>query len=170
MVKALVCGASNCEFESHRLHFKLKKEKEMDKEWLEKNSWVKRSDTFSVEIVHWTSKPYQDFDKDPNFEEHRWNVYLYIYPTNKLFDKIKKCNCIYDKELNLFDNLFHRGITLFSKDDFSVKIGSDYGHLYDELFKISGPYYNGKTSEPDNIVFRDAEYLYNEIEKISREL
>jgi len=123
--------------------------------WEEKNHWVKRSDTFSVEIVHWTSKGY--INRDGGIDHH-WNVYLYVYPSNKLFNKLKDCDKAYNTGL---DNYFHGGATYLDKQVNYIKVGCDYGHLGDEIYSSSGPENNGKTLNPDDGVLRDANNLYD---------
>jgi hypothetical protein len=129
--------------------------------WNEKNLWVKRSDTFTVEIVHWTSEKHDYSEgtyKDTGEKNHYWNVYLYVYPKNKLFARLEKSNKMYDTEL---DHLFHGGVTYLDKQEKYIKIGSDYNHLYDDVYLMSSPYFNGKGFEPNRSVLTDADMLYD---------
>ena len=123
--------------------------------WEEKIHWVKRSDTFSVEIVHWTSEAYINRNGKT---DHHWNVYLYVYPKNKLFARLEACNEMYDTNL---DNLFHGGITYFDKQTNNIKVGCDYGHIGDEIYASYEPENNDKTLKPNDEILEDAKCLYD---------
>lgn len=133
-----------------------------------KEVWMRRSDKFLVEVVHWNT--FSDEEEMERFNKYmreiginkdgtgeKWNVYCYIYKNHPLFGKLTKEDYEYDYPFNLF----HGGCTYCNWVYDSVgnallkKYGSDYTHAYDERF---GFY---KTEEEAHEVFEDANKLYH---------
>jgi hypothetical protein len=122
--------------------------------WSEYN----REKHFLVEICHWYSEPYKDWNDGDG--GNRWNVYCYIYPEHPLFKKIKPNGGMWQDALSRLP--LHRGVTYFEPNYNNVviasyKIGCDYNHLYSDEF-------THMTIKDANRIKHDATVLYEYLE------
>ena len=122
----------------------------MEKVWDKKELWIKRHETFAVEVSRHDGLAY---DRRGKF---RWCVYAYIYPNHPLFSEIESGK---EYEPPICDMPFHGGCTFLNanRNDSggitSWKIGCDYNRLYDDY------YTHMETKEDALSVFMDAENL-----------
>lgn len=120
--------------------------------YMHKEIWTRRGKNFCIEVIRWEVKGWKT-------TEYIWNVYCYIYPGHKLFDKLTEENICGGRIINNF----HKGCTycMWHRDAegniLSKQYGSDYNHYDDDEFL--------KTKNPENAykVFMDAEDLFEEL-------
>lgn len=122
---------------------------------------VYQCDTFSVTVKSWKSKNYE-FERGMSYNEynHHWNVYANVSYTHELYktpDLAKSLplhgGCTFDKHQT---NQPIGGIQYdWQKVTNTLKVGSDYSHLYDH-FEECDP----KDGIPYSIL-NDAEELVN---------
>jgi hypothetical protein len=121
---------------------------------------LKHDNGFSVEVSrHDKSHTYTDEWGEGRFG---WCVYVYIgekHPAHDLIDMTPK---VYDgrEYTNTSQNILsemplHGGCTWLSKECKSIKVGCDYGHLYDDR------YAHMETTEDAASIFRDADALFD---------
>jgi hypothetical protein len=108
------------------------------------NTWRYISTLFAVDVVHW---------HETYSTEHRWNVYVYIYPGHPLFERIESADFC-DGFLPLHGGVsYHKWLYDSTGAVICKKIGSDYQHAHDSRFK-------GYSTEDEAWeVFKDAEVL-----------
>jgi hypothetical protein len=126
--------------------------------WTEYN----REKHYMIEVYHWYSEPYKDWNDGDG--GNKWNVYCYIYPEHPLFKKIKANGGMWQDALNVLP--LHCGVTYFEPNYkkegrklviTSYKIGCDYNHLYDDEF-------THMTIKDVNRIKYDAKRLYEYLE------
>lgn len=93
----------------------------------ERHTWlVRKGNKFTIELFRWTVG-----------DSVIWNIYAYIYPDHPRFVDVP------NKDLHKYfsDLPFHGGITSARKylneagETTSIKIGCDYNHAWDDLFR-----------------------------------
>lgn len=134
----------------------------MIEEFTKKEIWTKQGDFFSVEVVHWVSGAYNHETYEKIGIKNHWNVYLNLYKKHPLFQRLDPSHDIYYDQPLIGGLDFHGGITFMEwlydvkGNPTRCKLGSDYGHLYDQMEDIS-------TEKDAWNVFRDANSLYNQV-------
>lgn len=98
---------------------------------------------FSVELKHWSLNI-------GDRVEHCWNIYAYIKPTHPLFPMIDPEGDIHQEAIRSIP--LHDGCTHLSKDNDTIKLGSDYMHYGDDHYQ--------SLEEPDRSILSDAELLH----------
>ena len=128
------------------------------KSYVHSKTFRRISDTFCVEVVHWTSQGGIDTfgNFDMTFVKNNWNVYVVVSQTHIWFDDMtdEYSDCPHLEDL-------HWGATYehIDRDEtgkaITKKYGSDYMHLHDDEYET----YN--TPEQAYRVFRDADKLFD---------
>ena len=98
------------------------------------HSWFIKKSTFSIEVIAW----------EMNENHWIWNVYVYLFQDNKLFNDVESAKnlpfhggCTFDQ---FCTNEPACGIKYdWQKLDKSLKVGCDYSHLYDDYFNQCHP-------------------------------
>ncbi len=126
-------------------------------EWKAKKEEWKSSNNrqqYLVVVCHWT---------DGDCEYNYWNIYVYIYPGNPLFESLTHANAMHDDAVM---SLSIPGLSFFKKhyndncEITSVQIGGDYHHLGQDRFR------GFTTPKEAREVFMDAEELINRMDAI----
>lgn len=123
-------------------------------EWSHRDSWIKRADSFAVEVRRWTDMRYLGYDCGEQVSRlvNVWNVYAYIYPAHPHFKNLS----LLLKECRAAANILplHGGVTYYKFTNDCVTIGSDYNHYGDEYHRYSS------RREDATEQFDDAEELF----------
>lgn len=120
--------------------------------YMHEEKWIRRGEHFCIEVIRWEIKELETI-------EYIWNVYCYIYPGHKLFDRLLE----EDISDGRIIKSFHKGCTYCmwyraaKGNVLSKQYGSDYSHYGDDEFlRIKNP-------EDAYEVFIDADKLFKEL-------
>lgn len=122
--------------------------------WKKKDVWRKVSNTFSVEVVHWTVA----WTGSGSFGPERWNVYACIWETHPRFELIKSLH-MWDDAVEQLP--LHWGCSFVERAETScskyVRVGSDYLHVDDTKYSKT----TRKKQPAARKVFADAQELFD---------
>ena len=135
--------------------------------WDKQDVWIRRHETFSVEIVHWRTD-YNPVEEGESPKNNMWNVYANIgekhpryalFVGDDMFQPAAEALPLHGGSTHLTKR--HNGYYLL------YKVGSDYAHYRDDRFS------RFSTDEEANEVFADADelfiFLLNEVKEISND-
>lgn len=120
-------------------------------EWRHKDLWTVRGRDFAVEVSRHTESP------DEDRGEHRWAVYVYVYPAHPYFAAFDGDSMWQDAATALPLHSYPSFLRWHRNDagePTSVQVGADYNHLYDTHFT------HYATREDAAAVFADAKRLW----------
>ena len=98
------------------------------------HSWFIKKSTFSIEVIAWEM-----------YENHWiWNVYVYLFQDNKLFNDVESAKNLPFHGGCTFDKFYIKEPALgikydWQKIDKSLQVGCDYSHLDDDYFTQCHP-------------------------------
>ena len=122
--------------------------------WNKQEKWVRRHNTFSVEVLHWrTDDRTEEEGESPN--NNMWNVYAKIYEGHPRYALFVGSDMFQSAAEAL---PLHGGSTYLTKQYdgyYSLyKVGSDYAHYRDDRFR------RFSTEAEAHEVFADADELF----------
>ena len=123
--------------------------------WQHKDEWWQPGKDFLIVVKHHTTTLSSIL---PEYGEHRWSVYAYIYPKHRLFDSFQG-NHMFQPAIEVMP--LHGGCSSLrwhntdEGEKTSVQVGADYNHLYDDHFT-----HYAKPDEAQQ-VFADADELFD---------
>lgn len=140
-------------------------------EWRHKDEWTRRGKNFLVKISRHADAEMDIIDgeyKATGRIENKWCLYAYFYPKHPHFSKFVIGDDMRQDAANFFD--WHCGCSYLQRHcdangtTFSIQVGCDYNHLYDDRFLQM------VTKEDAYEVFADAEALFETMSGLGAEV